>query len=151
MFSTMGNLNEGVAGRQDQNHTHKTGICSAPSAISERSRHSLKEDRHWSRHGLKKEKIQVRTSIRSYFWSDNAPCTLIQQDHQRKKWVYQKVLRNWNKHKRESLYQRYLYGRHRTSRDFLMSLCVSGKHGCHLNPGECLESQRVCQRWQGYC
>ncbi len=94
MFSTMGNLNEGVAGRQDQNHTHKTGMCSAPSAISEWSRHGLKEDRHQSRHGLKKDKIQVRTSVRSYSWSDNAPCTLIQQGHQRKKWVYQKVLHN---------------------------------------------------------
>src|SRR6266702_942721 len=33
MFSTMGNLNEGVAGGQDQNHTHKTGMCSAPSVL----------------------------------------------------------------------------------------------------------------------
>src|SRR6266702_3049481 len=78
MFSTMGNLNEGVAGGQDQNHTHKTGMCSAPSAISKQSRHSLKEDRHRSRHGLKKDRMQVRTSVRSYSWSDNAPCTLIQ-------------------------------------------------------------------------
>src|SRR6266702_17073 len=61
MFSTMGNLNEVVSGGQDQNYAHKTGMCSTPSAISE-----------WSRHGLKKEKIQVRTSVRSYFWSDNS-------------------------------------------------------------------------------
>src|SRR6266571_7391378 len=72
MFSTMGNLNEVVSGGQDQNYAHKTGMCSAPSAISEWSRHGLKEDRHQSRHNLKKEKIQVRTSIRSYFWSDNS-------------------------------------------------------------------------------
>jgi len=78
MFSTMGYLNKGVAGEQNQNHTYKTGMCSAPSAISEQSRHSLKEDRHWSRHGLKKDRIQVRTRVRSYSWSDNAPCTLIQ-------------------------------------------------------------------------